>query len=249
MSIRLVRAALQRDREEPDLWNGAAFFAEVENLGYEKAVGVQVEPDLELQCSFLTTLGGGREIWAGYWSDFGFFPARHPDLRFALRYRVAGRIFTDPVGDLGGPASETRHVLNERRPCAVGEGYLAVSEQRARCFADAATYGAFAAGAHEPLEHLPLLPEAVFPAVVVWGWVDEDVAGTEEVVVRLTADGEPVEGVVVTARRRDRRWFFVHHHPGTAKTVELAVGCRHARATAWDDNFGKRHFLVVEAAQ
>lgn len=155
---------------------------------------------------------------------------------------MAGKIFADPAG-------ERRHVLNERRPCAVGEGHLAASEQRARRFADAATfYGAFAASAREPLERLPLLPAADFPAVVVWGWVDEKVAGTEEVVVRLTAAGEPVEGVVVIARLRDGRWFFVHHHPGTAKTVELAVGCRHGHDTEWDDNFGERHFLVVEAA-
>lgn len=248
MSIRLVRAYLQRDLREPDLWNGAAFFAEVENLGYQKVVGVRVEPDLELECSYLTTLRTGREIWVAYWSDFGFFPARHPDLSFALRYRVAGKVFADPEGDADGAAGDAGHVLNERRPCTVGEGHLAASELRACRFADAAAYDAFAASAREPLEGMPLPPAARFPAVVVWGWVHENVAGAEEVVARLTADGAPVEGVLAAKRLPEGRWFFVHHHPGTAEMVEVTVGCRSGGATVWDDNFGKRHFLVVEAA-
>lgn len=242
MSIRLVRAALQRDLRTPELWNGAAFFAEVENLGYAKSVAVRVEPDLEIECSFLTTHEEGREIWAGYWSDFGFFPARHPDLRFSLRYRVAGKTFADP------PAAgvEASYGLNETQPCAVGAGEVALGGHRARRFADAATYEAFAAG-REPLERLPLPPAAVFPAVLTWGWVDERVPGTEEVVVRSTLGGAPSEGITVSTRAPDERWFFVHHVAGTPATIELAVGCRAAgREPVWDDNFGKGHFLLVE---
>jgi hypothetical protein len=89
--IRLMEARLVPSKAQWGLWESAHFTIGVENLSFEKQVLVHFASGQEVAAHYVKPLEGNLEQWECELP----INTRYPELKFALRYLVAGQEYWD----------------------------------------------------------------------------------------------------------------------------------------------------------